>query len=120
MDQGPPAWQLMRLMDGFVTTQLLYVAAKLGIADVLVEGPRSAAELADAVGAERDALARVLRGLVVDHVLAEADDGRFSLTDVGAALVPLRGAAVVRGDVYYRPAAGLLDSVRGEASRSSV
>ena len=71
----------MRLMDGFVTTQLLYVAAKLGVADVLVEGPRSAAELADAVGAEPDALARVLRGLVVDHVLAEADDGRFSLTD---------------------------------------
>ena len=35
----PPAWQLMPLMDGFLTTQLLYVAAKLGVADVLSEGP---------------------------------------------------------------------------------
>jgi predicted O-methyltransferase YrrM len=112
MDEVPPTWQLMRLMDGFVTTQLLYVAAKLGVADALVEGPRSAVELADAVGADPDALGRVLRGLAVDQVLAEDDDGRFVLTDVGAAMVPLRGSLVARGEVYYRPAAGLLDSVR--------
>jgi len=28
-----------RLLDGFLTTQLLYVAAKLGVADVLAGGP---------------------------------------------------------------------------------
>ena len=48
VDEAPPAWQLMRLMDGFVTTQLLYVAAKLGIAGVLANGARSATEIADA------------------------------------------------------------------------
>ena len=45
-----PAWKLMRLLDGFVTTQLLYVAAKLGIADVLADGPRSGTEIADGGG----------------------------------------------------------------------
>jgi hypothetical protein len=30
-----------RLLDGFLTTQLLYVAAKLGVADVLATGPRT-------------------------------------------------------------------------------
>ena len=36
-ESSSPAWQLARLMDGFLTTQLVYVAAKLGLADVLRE-----------------------------------------------------------------------------------
>ena len=32
----------MGLLDGFVTTQLLDVAAKLGVADVLADGPLAA------------------------------------------------------------------------------
>jgi hypothetical protein len=114
MDATPdlPPWQLLRLLDGFVVTQLLYVAAELGVADVLATGPRSSREIADAVGADPVALHRVLRGLVIEDVLAEEPDGRFSLAPVGAALVPLRGAAIVRGQLYYRSAAGLLDTVR--------
>jgi ubiquinone/menaquinone biosynthesis C-methylase UbiE len=106
-----PPWQLLRLLDGFVMTQLLYVAAKLGVAEVLADGPKSGAEIADAVGAERVALVRVLRGLVIEDVLAEEADGRFSLTPVGACLSSLRGAALVRGEVYYRSAQGLLETV---------
>ena len=41
---------MARLADGFLTTQLLYVAARPGVADVLTEGPRTGAELAAAVG----------------------------------------------------------------------
>ena len=107
-----PAWTLARLLDGFVTTQLLYVAAKLGVADVLADGPRTGAEIADAVGADRDALVRVLRGLVTDDVLAEEADGRFALTPVGECLRSGPGAALARGEVYYEAAAGLLDTVR--------
>jgi hypothetical protein len=43
-----------RLMDGFLTTQLLYVAVKLGVADVLAAGPRTGPEVATAVGADPD------------------------------------------------------------------
>jgi SAM-dependent methyltransferase len=102
----------MRLLDGFVTTQLLYVAADLGVAEVLADGPKSGAEIAAAVGVPGGPLVRVLRGLVVDDVLAEEDDGRFALTPVGACLPALRGAAEARADLYYRGAAGLLDAVR--------
>jgi O-methyltransferase domain/Dimerisation domain len=108
----PPSWELMRLIDGFVTTQLLYVAAKLGIADHLTAGPRSAAELAEAVCADAGALARVLRGLAIEDVVAEVDGGRFALTPLGECLVPLRGSAIARGELYYQSAAGLLESVR--------
>ena len=108
----PPSWQLIALMDGFVTTQLIYVAAKLGIADLLQDGPRTGAELADAVAAEREPLSRVLKGLAAVGVLAEDRGDRFALTDVGRALRQLRDMALVRGEVYYRAAAGLLDSVR--------
>jgi hypothetical protein len=103
----------MRLLDGFVTTQLLYVAAKLGIAEALAAGPKSGAELAAEVDAQPDALTRVLRGLAVEEVVAEQDDGRFALTPLGEALTALRGAALVRGEVYYAPAAELLATVTG-------
>jgi Dimerisation domain len=52
-----------RLLDGFLTTRLLYVAAKLGVADVLADRPRTGAEVAEVVGADPDLLTRVLRGL---------------------------------------------------------
>ena len=107
----PPSWQLIAMMDGFVTTQLIYVAAKLGIADLLRDSPRSGAELAGAIGTESEPLTRVLRGLAAVGVLAEEGD-RFALTELGQALGPLRDMALVSGDVYYRAAAGLLDSVR--------
>jgi ubiquinone/menaquinone biosynthesis C-methylase UbiE len=98
-------------MDGFLTTQLVYVAAKLGLRDVLSEGPQTAAEVAERVGAEPRSLARVMRGLAAEGVLVENGDGRFGLTEVGRALETLGGAAVVRGDLYYHSAAGLLDAV---------
>jgi len=110
-DGGAP-WQLLRLLDGFVTTQLLYVAAELNVADVLADGPRTGAEVAAAVGVDATALQRILRGLVIEDVLAEDADGRFTLTRVGEALIPLRGAARVRGGLYYASAAGLLETVR--------
>ena len=106
------AWQLAHLLDGFVTTQLLYVAAALGVADVLADGPQSGPAIAAAVDADPASLTRVLRGLAAEDVLAETDDGRFALTPVGEYLGVLRGAAIVRGELYYRSAAGLLDAVR--------
>lgn len=105
-------WELARLMEGFLTTQLLYVAAKLDLAGMLADGARTGADLACAVGAEPVALTRVLRGLAVEGVLDERDDGRFGLTPVGDALRTLEGAIVARAEVYYHATAGLLDSLR--------
>jgi hypothetical protein len=101
--------QLARVMEGYLATQLLYVAAKLGVADVLADGPRTGAEVAEAVAVEPLPLTRVLRGLAAEGVLDEVDGGRFALAPPGAALTVLRGPILARGEVYYRAAAGLLE-----------
>ena len=110
-------WRLARLMDGYLVTQLLAVAARLGVADVLADGPRTSAEIADAVGADPRALHRVLRNLAIEDVLEELDDGRFALSPMGERLrgdVPgsLRGAVLARGELYYRSAEQFLPAVR--------
>ena len=66
--------------------QVLHVAARLGVADQLAGGPRHAAEIAPAVGADPDALHRLMRALASRGALKERRDGRFQLTAVGQAL----------------------------------
>lgn len=116
-EAGSAPVRLGRLMDGYLTTWLLFVAARLGVADVLAAGPCTTAEIAAAVGADPGALRRVLRGLAVDEVVAEVGGDRFALTATGELLrtgVPgsLRDAVLVRGDLYAAAAAGLLAAVR--------
>jgi hypothetical protein len=96
--------------------QLLYVAATLGLADLLTAGPQSSADLARRTGTHPPALRRALRGMAAMGLLAEQDDERFGLTSLGACLrsdVPgsLRGAAILAGECF--PAWGaLLHAVR--------
>ncbi|WP_048634750.1 methyltransferase [Mycolicibacterium aurum] len=77
---------LLELATGAWTTQVLYVAAKLGIADELAAGPARAHDIAARVGAEPDALHRLMRALTSRGVLRQRRDGRFTLTPVGEAL----------------------------------
>ena len=117
MTDDPDRNLVARLMDGYLSTQLLYVAAQLGLADLLRDGPRSGAELAASTGAARPALHRVLRGLVVDGALDEDADGRFRLTEAGRLLDSNRpdsmwGAVIARGELYYQAAGALIETVR--------
>ena len=105
-----------RLMDGYIQTQLLYVAARLRLADLLASGPQSADELAVAASANASVLHRILRGLAINGIVEE-EKGVFGLTEAGRCLQSgtedsLRGAILSRGDLYYRAASGLLESVR--------
>jgi predicted O-methyltransferase YrrM len=61
-------------------------AAQLRIADHLADGPRSSAELADAIGADPDALQRFLRACAVIGLVSETTPDRFENTELGAAL----------------------------------
>jgi hypothetical protein len=111
------AARLARLADGYLVTQLLHVAVALGVPDALVAGPLSADDLAERVGAVPGPLRRVLRGLAAEEVLEELPDGRFGLTAAaellcGGAPDSLQGMVAVRGELYYRMLAGLLDAVR--------
>jgi hypothetical protein len=70
--------------------QALAVAASLGIADLLDDGPLEVAELARRCGADPDTLFRLLRTLAGHGVFAADTDGRFRLTERAG---PLRRTA---------------------------
>lgn len=54
---------MLELITGYWQSQPVFVAAKLGIADVLANGPMDAAAIAQRVGAHGPNLQRVLRAL---------------------------------------------------------
>src|SRR5215211_3319112 len=110
-----PHVRMAHVMDGYLTTQALYVVAELGIADLLADGPRTAADLAEQAGADPEALHRVLRLLAAEGIFEETDGG-FGLTPLGNLLredVPgsQRGACLARGLIYFDAVGGLLSAV---------
>jgi hypothetical protein len=76
----------MELLTGAWTAQCIYVAVKLGIPDQLADGPLAADEVARRVGANPDAVYRLMRALASRGVLRHRPDGEFTLTSVGEAL----------------------------------
>lgn len=85
-DGLPPQVVLYQLATGHYVSRALHLAAKLGLADRLRDGARSADTLARATGTHAPALRRVLRLLASRGVLAERADGAFALTPLGDAL----------------------------------
>ena len=67
----PLLHQLLAMMTGVAPTQLIRVAAEIGLADLVKDGPQSIDALAAATGTKPAALTRVLRGLASAGVLAE-------------------------------------------------
>ena len=115
------------MVNGYQVTQAIHVAAVLGIADLLADGPRSSDDLAAATGAHAPSLHRVLRALASIGVLREDDDGRFTLTEIGRCLRsdapdPVGGwAAYVGGHAHFAAWGNLLHAVRtGESAFRSV
>src|ERR1700674_1617458 len=82
----PPPVAMLHMIQGFWESRALYVAAKLGIPDLLKDEPKSSADLAHATGTHAPSLYRVLRALDSVGVFAEDDRGRFGLTPLGATL----------------------------------
>jgi len=95
----PPQAVLYHLATGHYVSRALDVAARLGIADLLKDGPRTADELAAATDTHAPSLRRVLRLLVSRGVFSEAESGAFALTSLGECLregVPGGVRAMVR------------------------
>jgi hypothetical protein len=116
---------LLRARDGLTLHQTLYVAAKLGVADRLEEGWRSAAELARELKVNEDALYRVLRLLASQGVFEENNARSFRNNQVSNFLrtgVPgsVRSLFIFWGsDFYYPPFGHIMHSIQtGESSRT--
>lgn len=113
-----PSDQLLFLTNGKRIAQVVYVLAKLGVADHLVDGPQTVRELATATESDSAALYQVLRCAAAVGVFAEQPDGRFALTPMAQALrsdLPgsLRDLVLLNGDqITWRPYGDIAYSVR--------
>jgi O-methyltransferase/methyltransferase family protein len=81
-----PAAALLHLVGGFQVARALYVAAKLGVADLLDGRPKTCAELAEATGTHARSLERVMRVLACEGVFAEDGSRRYALTPLSMLL----------------------------------
>ncbi len=112
-----PAAMMEMIVAGW-PAQAITAAAELGIADALAEGPLPIDELAVRVGANADALQRLLRALIGRGIFRRRRDGRYALNSLAATLrsdapISLRGAALFEGSQELRERWTLLaDSVR--------
>src|SRR5262249_13033583 len=76
----------MDLITAFIPARLLYLAAELGIADLIANGLSTAEALAEKTGTHAPALYRMLRALCAYGVFDEPIPGQFSLGPMGARL----------------------------------
>jgi hypothetical protein len=72
--------ELLQQLFAYRLSQAICVAATLGIADLLVDGPRASDDLAQATQSHAPSLYRLLRALAAEGVFEELDDQRFQLT----------------------------------------
>src|SRR5258705_10980360 len=85
-DELPPWARLMQLICGSWVSQSIGAAARLGIADQLASGPKSADEVAHAAGAYAPSVFRLMRALASLGVLTQPAPDRFGLSPLGECL----------------------------------
>jgi SAM-dependent methyltransferase len=113
---------MLQVINGGFLSQCVYVAAKLGIADFLSDGPRTCDELALETSTHGPSLYRLMRALAGVGIFHEDAKARFGLTPRSELLRSgvqgsVRDWAILRGeDFVWRPWGAILESVRTGAS----
>ena len=102
---------------GYYISAAVHSVARLGIPDLLRDGPRSAADLAQSTGVDEQTLYRVMRALAGARVFQEAAGERFALTDLGRLLLSdepgtLRDLAIYCGDIEFPALPMFSESIR--------
>ncbi len=123
----PPQVAMLQMIGGLRISRCLYVAAVLGVADRLVDAPKTSEELAKVTETHAPSLYRVLRSLASVGVFSEDEDGRFHLTptaeflrsDVSDAIGAM--VKVLGEDWHWQVWGRLLESVQtGEAAFDQI
>jgi len=113
-NSSPPL--LFQLATGYWVSQAIYVAAKLGIADLLKDGPQTSTALATATQSHAPSLFRVMRALSSIGVFEQVGQGRFALSPLAEGLRTgiagsLRATIITIGEIHYQAYGDLLHSV---------
>jgi ubiquinone/menaquinone biosynthesis C-methylase UbiE len=114
----PPPLQMLQIISGFWVARCVYVAAKLGIPDLIKDAPKTAEELSAETATHGPSLFRVLRALAAVGVITQDSDNRFGSTPLSQTLcsnVPgsIRAFAMTElGEEHYPAWGELLYSVR--------
>lgn len=125
-DDLTAARELLALVNGSWVAQACYVTARLGIAELLADGPRTAEELAAATGTHAPSLSRLLSALGSVDICRQRDDGCFEMTRLGTLLradVPcsMRAWTLQWGGEAWQVWANLLHSVKtGQSARALI
>jgi SAM-dependent methyltransferase len=116
--QVPPPIAMLQLISGFWISRGIYITAKLGLADLVKDGAKTADDLAAATKAHGSALFRVLRALASVGIFTHDEQNRFGDTPLLQTLrsdVPgsLRAFAMTElGEEHYPAWGDLLHSVK--------
>ena len=78
---------MFQIILNFWMSRAVYIIAKLGIPDLLKDGPKTTNELAAATTTHAPSLYRVLRALASVGVLKTKDEGKFEVTPMSELLV---------------------------------
>jgi O-methyltransferase domain len=104
--QASPQMTLVKMLTGTWVAQCIYVAATLGIADLLKEGSKSIDELAEVTESYAPNLYRILRALASVGVFSEVSSRCFGLTEIAEYLSSdhpksLRALAMMLSDKWH-------------------
>jgi SAM-dependent methyltransferase len=108
---------LFQMATGYWVSQAIYVAAKLGIADLLKDGPQSYVALAAATGSDAPSLFRLLRALSSVGIFSQLGKDCFALSGLAESLrtdtpASLRAMVITIGEIHYQACGNLLHSVQ--------
>jgi len=112
---SPPA--LFEMATAYWLSQAIYVAAKLGIADLLKGGPQSCVALAASTGSDAPSLFRVMRALSSVGIFSQLGRDRFALSRLAESLQTevhgsLKAMVITLGEIHYQACGNLLHSVQ--------
>jgi len=116
-ERNPSPPVLFQMATGYWVSQAIYVAAKLGIADLLKDGPQSCVALATATGADAASLFRLMRALASVGVFSHVRRDCFALSRLAESLQTdtpgsLKAMVMTIGEIHYQACGSLLHSVQ--------
>jgi SAM-dependent methyltransferase len=116
-EESSSAANLFQMAAGYWVSQAIYVAAKLGIADLLKDGPQSCVVLAEVTGSDAPSLFRLMRALASVSVFSHVGEDCFALSRLAESLqtdapASLRAMVITIGEIHYQACGNLLHSIQ--------